>query len=320
MDKRLLIHIGYHKTATTWMQKLLFIPQNGYRQIADHSDVFSLIVKPHGLKFDPSLMQSLITNSTPTLAKSEVPVISSEILCGNPFFGGRESDIYAERLHAIVPNARILISIRSQMRILPSVYMQYLLRGGTMGYKKFFEGVNEPGYFAFNSDHFEYDRLIALYQRLFGADNVLVTSQESLKANMGAVAQNIADFSHNTTFEKLSKTAYRIHAASYPEHAVPILRRINHIQKSQMNPAPLLNLGETPKGLYRAAGYILKRPPINPLFSSYKPVSNFVRNHFQGRFSESNARLSELTQGSLDLSEYDGESSRHKKIHLGSNM
>jgi len=26
MTKRLLIHIGYHKTVTTWMQQLLFLP------------------------------------------------------------------------------------------------------------------------------------------------------------------------------------------------------------------------------------------------------------------------------------------------------
>lgn len=88
MPQQLLIHIGYHKTATTWMQRQLFQPVHGYRQICGHQEVFDLIVKPHGLRFDPAPMQALISRGIESLAKGEVPVISSEILSGHPFQGG----------------------------------------------------------------------------------------------------------------------------------------------------------------------------------------------------------------------------------------
>lgn len=57
MSVRPLIHVGYHKTATTWMQQLLFTPDHGFRQIAGHREVFDHIVGPHGLEFDADSIQ-----------------------------------------------------------------------------------------------------------------------------------------------------------------------------------------------------------------------------------------------------------------------
>ena len=97
--RRLLIHVGYHKTATTWMQASLFRPHHGFAPILDHDDVFRLITAPHGLVFDPSAAAAdEIAARTYAAPPNLVPVISSEILSGQPFFGGRESDAFAERL------------------------------------------------------------------------------------------------------------------------------------------------------------------------------------------------------------------------------
>ncbi|PIL21171.1 hypothetical protein P775_05680 [Puniceibacterium antarcticum] len=287
------------------MQRLLFTPEHGYRQIAGHGDVFSHIVQPHGLQFDPDGMRALISDRLSTVAESEVPVISSEILSGHPFQGGHESDVYAERLARIAPDARILISIRSQLRILPSVYMQYLLRGGTMPWEQFFEGTDEPGYFGFTPQHFEYDHLVAQYQSLFGAGNVHVLTQERLQKDMDGAARAVADFAGNGGFAALSAASRRVDAASYPEYGAPVLRRINHVQSSTLNPAPLLNLGTTPKGLYKIAGYVLKRPFLAKLLAGRKPVSDHVRRRFAGRFHDSNLRLARLATHPLDLEGYD---------------
>ena len=305
MNQPLTIHIGYHKTATTWMQNRLFVADHGYAQIADHADVFAHIVQPHGLIFDPRAMADLIDTRRSKLPTGVTPVISSEILCGNPLYGGRESEAYAQRLTRIAPDARILISIRDQKRILPSVYMQYLLRGGTMPWQKFFDGTDEFGYFGFSARHFEYHRLVALYQDLFGASNVHVTTQESLKRDMDATAAAIAAFAGNTRFDGLLAAARQPSGVSYPEYAVPVLRRINHLQASTLNPAPVVSFGTTPKGLYRLAGYALKRPPLSMLLSGRSPVSDYVRTRFDGMFHDSNRQLAQIVGHPLDLSEYD---------------
>lgn len=306
MSAPLLLHIGYHKTATTWMQRQLFMPAHGYRQLCGHEEVFHHIVKPHGLHFDPAPMQALVANAMNGLQPGETPVISSEILSGHPFQGDHESDVYAERLAKIAPGAKILISIRNQMRILPSVYMQYVLRGGTMPPARFFDGTDEIGYFGFIPEHFEYDCLVAKYQQLFGAQNVYVLPQESLQRNMAEVMVQLAEFAENMRFAGLTETAQKPVGESYGEYAVPVLRRINHIQTSTLNPWPIISFGQTPKGLYKLAGYLLKKPPLSSLLKARKPVSDHVRQRFVGQYSQSNARLAALVAHPLDLSGYDG--------------
>ena len=300
-----LIHIGYHKTATTWMQAQLFTPAHGYRMLADHPEIFAHITRPHGLVFDPAPMRALIAERSADLPKGHVPVLSSEIISGHPFYGGQMSDTYAERVKAIAPEAKILISIRAQQNILPSVYMQYLLRGGTMPHAMFFAGTDVPGYLGFDPLHFEYDRLVGLYQKLFGAQNVYVMTQESLAADMDAACHGLAGFAGNTVFDGVSDAVRKARGVSYPEYCVGILRRINQVQRSTLNPAPILSLGQTPAGLYRSLGYVLRRPPFSTIWGGRKPVSDYVKQHFAGRFAASNARLEAQLAHPTDLSRYD---------------
>ena len=37
--KRILLHIGYHKTGTTWLQRDFFTEKYGFTQILSHEDV-----------------------------------------------------------------------------------------------------------------------------------------------------------------------------------------------------------------------------------------------------------------------------------------
>jgi hypothetical protein len=304
MTAPLLLHVGYHKTATTWMQRRLFVPAHGFRQVAFHREAFDHVVAPHGFDFDPAPLAALLAERNAALAPGEVPVLSSEILSGHPFQGGHESDVYAERLARIAPGARILISIRSQLKILPSVYMQYVLRGGTLPYDRFFAGNDELGYFGFTPGHFEYDRLVAHYQRLFGADRVHVLTQESLRQDREGAVAALAAFAGAAGFRGLQPEARQVEGVSYPEYAAPLLRRINHVQASTLDPWPILSLGRTPHGLFRAAGWLLRRPPFPTLLKERRPVSAHVAARFAGHYRDSNARLAAIVRHPLDLAGY----------------
>ncbi len=304
MSAPVLFHIGYHKTATTWMQRMLFVPKYGFEQIATHEDVDAHIVAPHGFDFDPRSMAEMIDAKRRRLSNAAVPVVSSEIMSGQPFFGGLSSDVYAQRIKAIAPDARILVSIRSQTKILVSCYMQYLLRGGTMSPRQFFEGKRAVEFYAFRPDHFEYDKLVAYYQGLFGRDNVHVTTQESLSRDANAAAAEIAAFSDNTLFAGLDAADMRVNAKSYPEYAAPVLRRINHVQTSDLNPNPVVSLGQTPFGLYKLAGYAMRRGPLAAMMKTYRPVTDYVERAFKGHYTESNRRLRGLLPAHMDLSAY----------------
>ena len=286
------------------MQKLLFVPKYGFQQIAGHKEVHENIVAPHGLRFDPAPMRELIDKGVRSLSNALVPVISSEILSGHPFYGGIGSDVYADRLKQVAGDGRILVSVRSQTKVLVSVYMQYLLRGGTMNCADFFEGKTDFGYNAFRPEHFEYDRLVEYYQTLFGDENVHVVTQESLKADMNAAASDIAQFSDNTQFTGLASEDRRVQAKSYPEYAVGVLRRVNHVQSSTLNPRPIVKIGHTPGGLYKFVGYTMKQKLVERALGNYTPVSDYVQKRFAGHYAASNARLFDLSRGRLDLSEY----------------
>ena len=131
-----------------------------------------------------------------------------------------------------------------------------------------------------------------------------VLTQESIRDDMDAAARALADFTGNTQFEGLAPSASAVYAASYPEYAVPVLRRLNHVQSSTLNPRPVIALGRTPKGLYRGAGYLLRRPPLSTLLKGRKPVSEYVREKYAGHYDDSNARLKDMVTHPLDLSGY----------------
>lgn len=295
-----LLHIGYHKTATTWMQRRLFVPEHGLRQVARHAEVWKHVVGVHGLLFDPEGMKDAVRQGMAELRDHEVPVVSSEILSGHPFYGGMSSDVFAHRLKQVAPDARILISVRHQRRMLTSVYMQYLSRGGTMSPETFFSGDPDLGYYGFRPEHFEFHRLVALYQALFGVRNVHVISQESLAKDVDQASLGLARFAGNLRFEKVLPTHRAVYAPSYPEYAVPILRRINKFQKSILTPAPTIRFGTTPGGVYRLVGAGMRRPPFSALLTGYRPVSGCVDRHFFGFFDQSNRILASMIEQDLN--------------------
>ena len=305
MTSPILLHVGYHKTATTWLQMRLFQPEHGFRQIASHQEISDLVERPVDLTFDPEPMRALVMRRLAEVPDGHVPVVSSEILSGHPFQAGRDGAVLARRLKEILPRARVLIGIRAQHRILPSVYMQYLLRGGTMPVDRFFAGTDVPGYFGFDPVHFEYHRLTRLYQGLFGAENVHVLTQESLRTDMDAAAAALASFAGAGAFDGLAPAARGVQSASYPEYATGVLRRANHLQSSTLNPVPVLRLGETPGGLYKVAGYAMKRPPLSTMLRKRRPVSDHVAKRFAGHYADSNADLARIVTHPIDLTGYD---------------
>jgi hypothetical protein len=305
----LLVHVGYHKTATTWLQNIVFMPSNGYRQLLDHDEIFAHLITPHGLDFDPAPVRGLIAARRAAPAEGTVAdVISLEALSGLPYDGGRESDAYAARLAAVVPQARILITIREQTAILASVYMQHLFRAGTASPRLFFDEAPPRGFFKFSAENFCYHRLVGLYQELFGADNVLVLPQEEIAADQTAAVARLARFSGNAPLEAAGWRAQRERGTSYPQVAVPLLRRANHLRAGPLNPNPMIDLGGLGTLGFRGVGWLARKLPAR--LRAAKPVSAHLRARFAGRFADSNRRLAAMLHHPADLSAYEGGTAR----------
>lgn len=293
----MLIHIGYHKTGTSWLQRAILQPKYGFAQLADHAEIDRWIVRPHGLQFEAHAVRAILQERRLRIQPGLVPVLSSEILSGHPFYGGTGSDVLAQRIAAIAPGAKILITIRSQTTVLPSLYMQYLQRGGTLRPKAFFQGTKAPGYRGFEPGHFEYHHLVRLYQNLF--DSVCILTQESFATDPKAALLHLARFARCAELPEIQARDLEPQSKSAPQALVPFLRRLNHLRKSTLNPEPMLSLTHEHGLLTRALLATGRRMPAQS-----RPISAFVRDRFAKRYAPSNQTLDRLTRHKLDLSSY----------------
>lgn len=203
----ILIHIGYHKTATTWLQKELFIEDNSvflplsrdkYKQ---STFAIKFILGDDGYLLSPfNNNENAIKREYLYLLKDKknidekVLVVSSERLCGNYRSAGFDSKIIAHRINNMFKNARIFISIREQKSFVLSSYLQYLSRGGIYGIEKFLNRRFDYQMPTFSPHHIDYVPLIKEYQLLFGKENVLVLPYEIFRDFPDVFIQHIGNF------------------------------------------------------------------------------------------------------------------------------
>ena len=298
-----VLHIGYHKTGTTWMQRVLFHPDFGFAQVTGHEEVYRCITAPHAFEFDAP---ATVAHFAPLIARvpeGTVPVISSEILSGHPFYGGRRNVEFAHRLRALFPRARIVVTIREQVKIIASVYMQYLSRCGTKPPEAFFRETETPGYESFSAIHFCYHHLVGLYRDLFGVDRVLVLTQEEMAGDLAGFIGKAAMFADATPRVAIPPRTAR-EAVSNPEFAYPILRRINHFRADSPSAEPVLDLGPAAKLVYRSVGKLARLDPVRRRLGHHRPVTTLVQDRFGMRFAESNRALKDMLGEGVDLDGY----------------
>ena len=190
--QKVLIHIGYHKTGSTWLQNELFrsssnvfeplsrVPQ-GQSTLAR-----SFIYNREGYVLSPwDLNESVIKvehkkiiQSNPGL-KEKILVMSHEALSGNYTSGGQDAHSIARRIKNIFPESRVLIMVREQKSFILSAYFQYLRMGGVGNVMAFLEQkTNRRRAAVFSPDHLLYVPQVEVYQSMFGNDNVCVIPYE----------------------------------------------------------------------------------------------------------------------------------------------
>ncbi len=200
MPHPLLVHVGYHKTATTWLQKCLFSREDlGYvspwgAQAGSAVDVFVL---GNPFQYDPTAGRRAFVEGMAEAAQRQlVPVISNEAMCGSEKPRQRYERQVADRLFETLPNAKILITIREQKAIILSHYREEISRGSIATISAYLHNHStKPGFSApCQLDHFEYDLFAEYYIERFGADSVLVLPQEELRRNTQGFCDKLADF------------------------------------------------------------------------------------------------------------------------------
>lgn len=191
------LHIGYHKTGTTWLQEFVFNNADfGFVSPIPRRRMIDLIVVPNPLDYSTiECYKEVHSAISKHVSPDQIPVFSAERFSGHPDSGGYDSRTIADRLFQLFEKPRVLICIREQRSMILSCYNQYIKRGGAITLESYVRVDNRIKIPLFDSLHLMYHRLIGYYFYLFGCDNVLVLPYEMFVATPAQFLQAILVFS-----------------------------------------------------------------------------------------------------------------------------
>ncbi|HSC75792.1 MAG TPA: sulfotransferase [Pseudomonadales bacterium] len=299
-----LIHIGFPKALSSWMQKSLFKPEQGFINVLDSLHTTIGLIDPTPFCFDEALCIRFIEEALKKNAGTNnlVPVCSAEALIGNPYCGGYNAKQNADRLKQLFPDARILLIVREQRQLMRSLYKTMVVWGMPHSIKRLLNPKDTSLAPQFNLDFLRFDLATAYYQQLFGRDNVLVMPYEAFiddpKHFMLTILQH-AQCSPTPAFERLPWKK-RVNK-NQPLISLYLQRLRNLLLSSPFNYAG--PLASTEAQVHKR----IKRSKNNsfPAFTNNWFEDDFrqtVSTVFSGQFAASNTRLQQLT--GLDLAAY----------------
>lgn len=182
-----IVHIGYHKTATTWFQRQFWPSVTSHRYVARETAQAALL-DPPGMMLDVERARALLLDPS----DARPPVLCEENFSGyihNNGLHGLVGPKVASRIARVLPDAQIVIFLRSQPEMIRASYAQYVYAGGTYSPERYlFPARSRKGalaqpykapHFAFS--HFRYLELLRLYREQFGRKNVHVFLYEAFR-------------------------------------------------------------------------------------------------------------------------------------------
>jgi hypothetical protein len=186
MSKRLVAHVGFHKTGTTALQasfshyreelKALGVTYPNFGQKAHHRAAWALTERSWGWKnrggstFPMAEWQKVVKS---VKRNKGTTLISSEFFCELD-----EAKILKFKEDIKVDNITIVFTLRPLLKLLSSSYQQYLKYGLTPTYEEWLHSVlDTPGVSkqtpTFWKRH-EHGRVISQWAKVFGAENIVV--------------------------------------------------------------------------------------------------------------------------------------------------
>jgi hypothetical protein len=289
-----LIHIGYHKTATSWFQQRFYpLVQNGV--FVPRHLVRSALIEPTAFDFSPERAHDQLhafarENGRLLLCEEN---ISGYIHNGG--LGGMLSSEVARRLQATFPAARIIVFIRSQERLAAAAYAQYVHAGGTHGIKRYLgvkgnEGASKYWYKApaFSFDHLAFKPLLERYAQLFKRSSVYVYCYEEFAEDGPKFIRRFSE-EHGLDVDVAQLDFGRANV-SLSSRELRILRLLNLLtDRSVPNKRSIANLEGWYRNRWRALGWLQRF--LGGFVSDDPLIAGELEAAIRSRFEENNRTL-----------------------------
>ena len=295
---RPIIHIGHHKTATSWFQEGVY-PAAVSHGLADRILVRRTFAGGGAFDFDPAEARAALGFDT----ANRPPVICEEDLSGFLHSGFASTYVAKEiaaRLHATAPEAQIVIFVRAQPGAALSHYQQYVREGGTTSLRRYLfpESYRHLGKSrSFKYPHFrfaqlDYRGLIEHYDALFGRADVHVYAFEQLARDREALLTRMED-ELGLVLDRSALSPRRVNDA-YRRWLLPPARFLNLFTNRSI--AYKKTLVHVPYW-YPVRKHLLRQLNRLPLFGSPPPAESFLGpemlDWIRGRFWQNNRWLAE---------------------------
>lgn len=192
--RKIVIHVGLQKTASTYLQDLFFPRLNNVayigRPYTQENYAFNSLQYADNSLYTTSVIREEFDRIENKMPKGYPILISDELFSGFPFYNYINRGVIAERLSKVVPDAEIILFLRNQINLIMSLYNQYVKIGwvdnhldesflyrpgtgfplemwieGKRGYNTKKKFINNRA--IFSPEHFRYSKLYSLYSKLF---------------------------------------------------------------------------------------------------------------------------------------------------------
>lgn len=309
-----IVHIGYHKTATTWFQDRFYPAIVSHRYLACKK-VREALVHPHAFAFDAQVAKERLE-----LEDCRPPILCEEELSGSFYTGGHMGALskeLAERIKLVIPQAQIVVFIRHQVDIIGAAYAQYVKQGGTYGPSYFlFPGRHYKGpwrmpykmpLFAF--EHFAYLGLIRHYQALFGAERVHVFAYEALRQDPRGF---LADYAQRLNLQvDLQRLDFNAANSSYRHRTLQLARIFNHLTYRNVAYKRYVLPISSYRYLERLMGWFDTTPMAGHKFTARDLLGREIVAHIEHFYADSNRILAAETGLPLAAYHYPGLTAAH---------
>lgn len=303
-----LLHIGYHKTASSWFQ-LHFYPRVQNCVYIHRKQVRQAFLHDSAFAFDAGEAARILG-----VQAGERYILCEEELSGNIHSGGLFGFLSKEvayRQKALFPDADVVVFIRNQLDMIGSVYKQYVKEGGTRsprGYLFPARRLSQSGFQPakvplFSFDHFDYAPLIAHYEDLFGADRVHVYLFEDFERDNQAFAEAFAA-RHALDVAGEVFGGRKIYNPGYRNGTLYLARLLNLFSRDDViDKTCLLHVPGVYKNAFKLLKHVNRLPFMGREADARSLLGDAISDDILRRYAGSNRRLAE--ERGLNLARHD---------------
>ncbi|WP_252313081.1 hypothetical protein [Sinobaca sp. H24] len=231
--KKVYIHVGFHKTATTFLQRRIYPKMQNVTHIKNKH--ISETLYDIRLKSLTDGNIELIRERFEKWEEGKPLLISYEGLSGSPFSQKRskQQKSVLQDLRRVFPadsyDVRIIIGIREQVKLVTSLYLQYIHQGGTNKPENYFKDMQEYGVL----DHFYYDRYLEMVEDIFGQGSYYCMVYETFNEDINKGLKDLLAYMGEDMVPSYSNTHVN---RSFGAAQAKVGRRLNYLFKTNLNP------------------------------------------------------------------------------------